>query len=180
MNFDMELISPPRTIMDVYKLLPQGTLAELIDGQIFMSPAPTNKHQRVLLAIYKLVDKLVSEENLGEIFVSPSDVYFDDHSNAVQPDLYFVSTDNNMKVLDDEPNRGVPDLIVEILSPSNNRYDLDVKWRLYEKFGVKEYWIIDPATKEALIYQLENNSYHLAGKEVSRIHSPLFNYTFEF
>lgn len=175
-----EIPSPPRTIMEVYKMLPEGTLAELINGQLFMSPAPTNNHQRVVLAIYKLIDKLVGEKKLGEVFVAPSDVYLDDHSNAVQPDLYFVSLNNKMKLLDDEPNRGVPDLIVEILSPSNNRHDLDVKRKLYEKFGVLEYWIIDPKTKEASVFQLTNNSYQLAGKEIGSVDSPLFSHTFEF
>ncbi|MFM8850209.1 MAG: Uma2 family endonuclease, partial [Cytophagales bacterium] len=67
-----------------------------------------------------------------------------------------------------------------IRSPSNNRHDLITKKNLYEKFRVQEYWIVEPYSKEVIVYQFRNNSYQLASKEIGRIHSPLFNYTFEF
>ncbi|MFM9840492.1 MAG: Uma2 family endonuclease [Cyclobacteriaceae bacterium] len=175
---EYEIISPPRTIMEVYKMLPEGTMAELIEGQLYMSPAPTNRHQRVLIALFKTLDQHVAVNGLGEVFISPSDVYLDDHSNAVQPDLYFVSKKNKMVIYDDQPNRGVPDLVVEILSPSNNQHDLKIKKNLYEKFGVKEYWIIDPTTKEVSIYQLVGNQFVLAGKNKTKLFSPLFNHSF--
>ena len=115
----IEIPSPPRTIMEVYKMLPEGTLAELINGQIFMSPAPTNQHQRILKKIFKVLDSFVEKENLGEVFFAPSDVYLDQNSNAVQPDIYYVSNKNEMTIRDTIPNEGVPDLVVEILSTKN-------------------------------------------------------------
>ncbi|MBS1556334.1 MAG: Uma2 family endonuclease [Bacteroidetes bacterium] len=172
--------SPPRTIMEVYKMLPEGTLAELIDGQIYMSPAPTNKHQRMLILFVRKLGEFVEKNSLGTILIAPSDVYFDDSLNAVQPDLYFVSIYNPCQHQDEVPYHGAPDLIAEFLSSSNNKQDLVTKKELYERFGVKEYWAIDPSTKEALVYQLKNKSYSLAGKETSRIYSPLFDHTFEF
>ncbi|MFM7856508.1 MAG: Uma2 family endonuclease [Flammeovirgaceae bacterium] len=172
--------SPPRTIMEVYKMLPEGTLAELIDGQIFMSPTPNTIHQRTSRILGFKIHQFVVNESLGEIFFAPLDVYLDTSKNAVQPDIIFVSKTNSSQPIDDEPYHGVPDLLVEILSPSNNIHDLITKKNLYEKFSVLEYWIVDPYSKEVIVYQFKNNSYQLAGKEIGRIYSPLFDHTFEF
>ncbi len=171
---------PPRTIMEVYKMLPEGTLAELINGQIYMSPAPSHKHQRLLKTFLKIVDDFVIEKKWGEFFVSPIDIFFDSRSNAVQPDLAFISYENPNQPLDDEPYQGSPDILVEFLSPSNNKHDLVTKKDLYEKFGVKEYWIIDPATKESIVYQLVDKKYILSDKETNTLFSPLFNHSFNF
>jgi len=177
---ELEIHTPPRTIMEVYNMLPENTLAELINGQIFMSPAPNNQHQRILKRIARVLDDFVMEKELGEIFISPSDVYFDATSNAVQPDIYFVSNKNEMIVSDTEPNRGVPDLIVEILSPSNDRHDTLTKKKLYEKFKVSEYWIVDPSSKEVRVYELQNDSFHLIGKAINKAYSSLLDYHFTF
>lgn len=86
----LELLErPPRTIMEVYKILPQGTLAELIDGIIYMSPSPVTNHQRIVRKLLNKMSDFVEGNNLGEMFVSPFDVYLDEHANAVQPDICF-------------------------------------------------------------------------------------------
>jgi Uma2 family endonuclease len=174
----IEIPSPPRTIMEVYKMLPEGTLAELINGHIYMSPAPSNKHQRVLKKFLKLVDDFIIKNDLGELFVSPIDIFFDRHSNAVQPDLAFISKENPNQPMDFEPFHGSPDILVEFLSPSNEKHDRFVKKDLYEKFGVKEYWIIDPDTKESFVYQLVENKYALSKRDNSQLFSPFFNHSF--
>ena len=176
----IDIPHPPRTIMEVYKMLPEGTLAELINGQIFMSPSPTNQHQRVLLNIFRSLDAIVTNQKIGELFIAPSDVYLDDNSNAVQPDLYFISNLNLNQPKEDTPFSGVPDLVVEILSSKNDKHDRVTKKNLYEKVGVKEYWIVDPLNKETLVYHLKNNSYELIGHESGKAHSILFNRQFEF
>ena len=175
----LDIPSPPRTIMEVYKSLPEGTLAELINGQIYMSPTPTNQHQRIVGKLFRKLCYFVEQADLGEIFLSPSDLYLDELVNAVQPDLYFISKTNTMVVDPVIPNCGIPDLMVEILS-SDRKYDLVTKKDLYEKFGVKEYWIIDPFTKEAIVYQYSNSAYQLTGKSTGKIYSPLFKNEFEF
>jgi Uma2 family endonuclease len=176
---ELEIPSPPRTIMEVYKMLPEGTLAELINGQLYMSPAPNTNHQRVSGKIGFLLRSYVENHSLGEIFDAPYDVYLDKENNAVQPDIIFVSTQNT-SIVKSHGIVGVPDLIVEFLSPSINTHDLVTKKELYEKFGVKEYWIIDPSTKESIVYKLENNLYTLTGKEIATVFSPLFNHSFSF
>jgi Uma2 family endonuclease len=176
---ELEIPSPPRTIMEVYKMLPEGTLAEVINGQLYMSPAPNTNHQRVSGKIEFLLRSYVENHSLGEIFDAPYDVYLDEENNAVQPDIIFVSTQNSY-IVKSHGIVGVPDLIVEFLSPSNNTHDLVTKKELYEKFGVKEYWIIDPSTKESIVYKLESNQYTLAGKEIATLFSPLLTHHFEF
>ncbi len=176
----IEVPYPPRTIMEVYEMLPEGTLAELINGQIYLSPAPSNKHQRVLKAFLKSMDDFIIERNLGELFIAPVDIFFDEHKNAVQPDLAFISKENPSQPHDFEPYHGCPDILVEILSPGSSKHDLVVKKELYEKFGVKEYWVIDPTTKESHVFQLVNGKYVLTEKNQGSLFSPLFNHTFTF
>jgi Uma2 family endonuclease len=174
------LETPPRTIMEVYKSLPEGTLAQLIDKTLFISPSPISKHQRVLNKINYELLKVLDNSNYGEVFIAPFDVYLDEHSNAVQPDIIVV-LDNNKNIIDPEGHiHGVPDLLVEILSPGNKDFDLIKKKDLYERFGVKEYWIVDPDTKLALCYQIQAGKYEKAGEEIGTIKSPLLKLEITF
>ncbi|MEQ9304915.1 MAG: Uma2 family endonuclease [Marinoscillum sp.] len=81
---------PPKTIMEVYKGLPEGTLAELIDNQIYMSPSPLTKHQVLLNEINFSLKKYLDQNNLGTVLIAPLDVYLDETSNAVQPDIIVI------------------------------------------------------------------------------------------
>jgi Uma2 family endonuclease len=172
--------TPPRTIMEVYKTLPEGTLAELIDNTIYMSPSPIGKHQKILQSIFRKLSELIEDQKAGEVFVAPFDVYLDENSNAVQPDIIVVLRGNQNITNPNGHIHGVPDLLIEILSPGNKEYDLIKKKDLYEKFGVKEYWIIDPDTKLALVYQLEDKKYFKSGEEIGSIKSPLLNVEIKF
>ncbi len=170
---------PPRTIMEVYKTLPEGTLAELIEGIIYMSPSPTPRHQDVLGNLF-FEFKLFLKEKSGKVFLSPIDVFFDRHANAVQPDLVFI-LDENLSIINEDSNiQGVPDLIIEVLSSGNSDHDLKKKKLLYEKFGVKEYWIVDPKTKEAIGFDLQDKVYFEMRTAKGTIQSKLLQQTFEF
>ncbi len=169
---------PPRTIMEVFTMLPEGTLAELIDGKIYMSPSPVTNHQRIIFKLSRSLASYAEQEGLGEIFISPFDVYLDEHSNAVQPDIIFVSKDQSHIVKDHI--HGVPELLIELLSPGNKTHDTVIKKNLYEKLGVKEYWIIDPATKESIGYELKGKRYEEYAKSVGYITSRLLNSRFDF
>jgi Uma2 family endonuclease len=174
------LETPPRTIMEVYKNLPEGTLAELIDNTIYMSPSPISKHQLILNEINFQLLQLFRPDKGASIFIAPFDVYLDEKSNAVQPDIVVVLRENQNII---DPNghiHGVPDLLVEILSPGNKEYDLIKKKDLYERFGVKEYWIVDPDTKLALCYELKKDKYVKVGEEISFIQSPLLKTDIRF
>lgn len=170
----------PRTIMEVFKMLPEGTLAEVINNTLYMSPTPTLKHQRLSRILSTQLDQHLMEHQLGEIFYAPLDVFLDHKANAVQPDIFFLATGNPALQNDDGTVHGVPDLIIEILSPGNKKHDLITKKALYEKFGVKEYWIVDPDTKEVVGYQYEKDHYMPLETSPGEIRSPLLHQTFTF
>jgi Uma2 family endonuclease len=175
-----EIEVPPKTIMEVYKSLPEGTLAELIDNSVHKSLSPVSKHQLVLNRINNSLFNHFEKFNNAILFIAPFDVYLDETSNAVQPDLIVVLKENE-KIID--PNghiHGVPDLLVEILSPGNKDYDLIKKKDLYEKFGVKEYWIVDPDTRLALCYGLEAGRYNKYHEQIGSIKSSLLTIAFDF
>lgn len=174
------LIHPPRTLMEVFKTLPEGTLAEIIHNQLYMSPSPVGKHQRVLRNLFRSLDKLVVSNRLGEVFFSPYDVFLDEEANAVQPDLIFVSEANLSIVNDDGAIHGVPDMLIEVLSQGNTDHDTVIKKKLYERFGVKEYWIVDPATKSTWGYRLTKSGYQQIDSEAGKLNSVLLGDSVEF
>jgi Uma2 family endonuclease len=172
--------TPPRTIMEVFQMLPEGTLAELINGTIYMSPAPNPFHQRVIRNLSFAISSFVEQNRRGEVFFAPCDVYLDNHSNAVQPDIIFISSKKN-GIITKSGILGIPDLLIEVLSPGNSDHDTIIKKDLYEKFGVQEYWIVNPDSKETIGYSLKDNQYISLGQFVGKIHSVLLNnQTFEF
>lgn len=180
MSIHQKVGFPPRTVMEVFKMLPEGTLAEVIENTLYMSPTPIKEHQRILRKLSTQLDLFVTEKNLGEIFYGPFDVFLDENSNAVQPDLLFISNENSHIIDAFQTVHGVPDLIIEVLSPGNKQHDTVTKKDLYEKFGVKEYWIVDPETKSATGYLLKNRRYISLGEFVGNINSPLLQQTFSF
>jgi Uma2 family endonuclease len=169
----------PRTIMEVFESLPEGTLAEVIDNALYMSPAPTPSHQKIAVNLVTELNVLSRVETLGEVYFSPIDVYLDETSNAVQPDVLFFFKESRIKT-SKKGLHGSPDLIIEILSPGNSRHDQVIKKNLYEKFGVKEYWIVDPETRKAIGYSLNEKTYVAIGEFSGFIHSLLLNSRFEF
>lgn len=171
--------SPPRTAFDVFQMLPEGTLAEVIDNQLFMAPSPTPDHQEAAGNLFTDINVFVRTNKLGKVFFAPLDLYLDEHSNVVQPDILFIAKSNPL-VIDNRGLRGVPDLIIEVLSPGNKKYDSIKKKKLYEKFGVKEYWLVDPETKIANGFHLKGSNY--VGKKESRsqLHSSILKKTFAF
>ncbi len=164
-------------MMEVFKSLPEGTLAEIINGTIYMSPAPTPRHQLIIGELsYAISDYLKRSHREGMILFAPCDVFLDEHSNAVQPDIIYISP-NRKSIVKDDAIHGVPDLAIEILSPSNSDHDLVGKKNLYEKFGVQEYWVVNPESKETVGFVLKNGKYVESGRSMGKIHSVLLENT---
>ncbi len=172
------MIHPPRTLMEVYDMLPEGTLAELINNHLYMSPAPLFNHQDTSGEIFFQLRQFL--KNKGKVITAPFDVKLDERYNAVQPDIIVILKSNPNQINKEGKYIGVPDLLVEILSPGNKDYDLITKKELYEKFGVQEYWVVDPDTKLALGFSLNENHYQKISEEIGVIKSALLNANFSF
>jgi Uma2 family endonuclease len=135
-----------------YALIPaDGKRHEIIEGAWYMTPAPEVPHQRVSRKIEALLDAHVTRHRLGEVFDAPIDVVIADE-DVVQPDIIFVST-ARAEIVTQKNVRGAPDLVVEILSVSTAAIDRGEKRRLYERAGVREYWIVDPAAQSVEIHE---------------------------
>ncbi len=174
------IVNPPRTIMEVFKMLPEGTLAEVIENTLYMSPTPVTPHQRIVSMLLIKMGSFIVDKKLGEIFTASFDVFLDETSNAVQPDILVILHENRGIIDEKSTIHGVPDLIIEILSPGNKKHDLVTKRALYEKFGVKEYWVVDPATREATGFSLKDHAYSEIFNGTGEITSTLLANTFTF
>lgn len=148
------------TYEDYCQIPDDGNRYEVIEGVLYMSPAPTYRHQRVVVKLTGILDSFVEEYRLGKILVAPFDILFSD-STIVQPDILFISTER-ASIITQKNAQGVPDLLIEILSKNNRRYDEVVKKQLYETYGVQEYWIVDPESDTVRQYRLEGQVLKLA------------------
>lgn len=145
----------------------EGERIELIDGEIFnMSPAPSRKHQQILRELTTVFSNYLRDKDC-EVFFAPFDVRLlsenkknDDINNVVQPDLSIIC---DQEKLDDKGCNGAPDLIIEILSPSSVKLDRWKKYQLYEKAGVKEYWLVDPNNESVEVHYLVGERYQFKG-----------------
>jgi Uma2 family endonuclease len=131
----------PRKTAEDYLKLPEGVRAELIEGEFFMSPPPKLRHQRVVSNLHLALRRFAESGNRGLVLDAPMDVYLPS-GDVVQPDLVFLGTLN--RALREDWIRGVPDLLIEVVSPESAERDRIVKRHLYEGNGVLEYWIVDP------------------------------------
>jgi Uma2 family endonuclease len=164
-----------RLTYDDYCLLPNdGKRYEIIEGELFVTPAPNFLHQIIVTRLTRYLSAFVEDNQLGLVFVSPFDVVFSQF-DVVEPDLLYVSKARS-SVLTDKNVQGSPDLVIEVLSPSTSKIDRTTKLKLYARFGVEEYWIIDPEGPAAEIYRREKQSLELAAKLDAKdpLTSPLF------
>jgi Uma2 family endonuclease len=168
----------PRTAVELFELLPEGILCEVIENTLYMTPAPDFFHQKLSLEISVSIFNEVKSTNAGECVAAPTDVYLDD-SNAYQPDILFIAKEN-LSIIKDGKIRGAPDLIIEILSPGSARYDKITKRNVYERNGVKEYFIVEPTTKEVIAYYLKNKKFEKQVSKKGKVKSLLLKKTFSF
>jgi Uma2 family endonuclease len=134
---------------------------ELIEGEVFdMSPSPSVIHQRLSRRLqYQIESFLRQAGGPCELFHAPLDVLLPKDNNArddeidtvVQPDLFVVCDAAKTR---GRACRGAPDWIIEFLSPNNALHDLNRKYDLYERAGVREYWVVDPANSVVFVYRL--------------------------
>ncbi|HKS95293.1 MAG TPA: Uma2 family endonuclease, partial [Terriglobia bacterium] len=129
------------------------------DGEVFMTPSPNEKHQRILVNLGFSIHAHAKAHHFGRLYLAPFDVVFGEKT-ALQPDLLFVSS-ARAGIIGPEYVLGAPDLVVEILSPYRIPYDRVTKFEQYAKHGVGEYWIIDPVAETVDVYRLAGSRYDL-------------------
>ncbi|MGV3603232.1 MAG: Uma2 family endonuclease [Dyadobacter fermentans] len=136
-------------------------LTQIINGEEVMSPSPKMPHQSASGELVFLLTSHVKAHHLGRIFTAPFDVILEQDFNHLQPDIFFVSNANR-DIMQDWI-RGVPDLVIEIVSPSSKKLDTVVKKGVYESYGVPECWIVFPDKVCIEIYTLVEGRYELHG-----------------
>ena len=142
-------------IEDIYNL-PEGTRAELIDGQIYYMAPPSKMHQEILGALYrKIADYIDAKKGDCKIYFAPFAVFLNkDDANYVEPDLSVICDPSK---LDDKGCHGAPDWIIEIVSPGNPEHDYFTKLNKYKTAGIREYWIVDPRRESITVYFFEGD-----------------------
>lgn len=140
-----------------YMALPEGTPVELIKGELVVSPAPLYIHQAILIHLTEILAPIARAEG-GKLAVAPTDVILADDT-VVQPDLMYI-TKARRHILRQRVE-GVPDLVIEIISPHHARRDRVHKLALYAEHGVAEYWIVDPENKIFQFLKLVGENYQI-------------------
>jgi len=144
------------TFKDLQRLpeWPEGPLIELIAGELYLAPSPIPLHQDITRNLIIKLSYYLSKNAIGKIYNAPIDVKLS-NEDVVIPDLLFIANENKT-IIKEKFIEGTPDLVIEILS-SNKTRDLIEKFELYQKYKVKEYWVINPQEKSITIFSLLNN-----------------------
>jgi Uma2 family endonuclease len=148
-------VEPLLTNADLECLPEDGNRYELIEGELYVSTAPDLIHQRTLGNIYHIFRSFLMQQPMGEILFGPG-VILSDYDGVI-PDLVYLSNQRRNEVATGERIYGPPTLVIEILSPGSQNSDRDrkLKLKLYSKFGVEEYWIVDPRKRAVEVYRRE-------------------------
>ena len=131
---------------------------EIINGEMIRKSAPSPIHQEVLKNLLYIIETYNRLQKKGRLFCAPIDVFLDDY-NKLQPDLVFIS--EKKKSITNDGILGVPDLVIEIISPTSVIRDRIEKKNVFERFAIPEFWLVDPQYESIEIYTLKDNRYEL-------------------
>jgi Uma2 family endonuclease len=154
-------IEPLLTVNDLDAMPDDSNRYEIIEGELFVSRAPSLDHQRISGNVFAALRTYIDQNPVGEIITTPGVIFSD--FNGVIPDLVFISHERRGEIATGDRITGAPDLVIEILSPGaeNERRDRTAKRQLYGKYGVREYWIVIPAKREIEVYFLSGHTLKL-------------------
>jgi len=157
-----------------YLQLPEDRRYEIVDGDLYMVPAPIPYHQKVSRNLEFQLHQYVKEHDLGETLQAPCDVLLSE-TDVVQPDILYIAKER-LSIIKETNIQGAPDLVVEILSSASERRDRGAKQKLYARAGVTEYWIVDPTSKTVEVFTLSETGYQRTSltNHSDTLHSPLF------
>jgi Uma2 family endonuclease len=158
-----------------YRSLPDdGKRYELMDGDLFVSPAPTPLHQTVSRRLQFALMQALEVPGLAQIFDAPIDLLLAP-TTVVQPDLVVVGA-ARASIITQRALEGIPDVVVEILSPGSLDRDQHIKRKLYERFVIPEYWVVDPDGGSLVVHRYHEGSYGIRAHydRASMLESPEF------
>ncbi|MEO6683638.1 MAG: Uma2 family endonuclease [Ginsengibacter sp.] len=158
---------PPKSMLEVWETLPEGTLCQLINNKLVMSAAPKDIHQAVLFDIAFEIQTYLKGNKLGKLRIAPYDVHFS-KQNIFQPDLVFIKSEN-MHRIEQKGLIGAPDLVIEVLSQATAQLDFGEKKSVYENYGVEEYFIVNPDSGNVDCFYLVNGIYEKKESEKGKI-----------
>ncbi len=148
--------------LDIWDTPDDGNRYEVIDGQLYVSPAPVPEHQGASGELFFLTQTHIRSRQLGgRLYSAPIGVVLDE-DNGLQPDLVYISRER-LGIIGDKAIEGAPDLVVEILSPGTRSRDRGKKLQRYAAAGVPHYWIVDPRTRALEAYVLIDGEYEQTG-----------------
>ncbi|MEO8677625.1 MAG: Uma2 family endonuclease [Vicinamibacterales bacterium] len=140
------------TYEDFCRIPDDGMRHEIIDGVHYVTPSPVRGHQLLLGRLHLAIGRFLEDHpEVGQVYLSPLDTVFSPW-DVVEPDLLFVAADQ-LDILTEPNIQGAPALVIEILSPSTRKRDLGIKRQLFDRGGVREYWIVDPKALDLTVYQ---------------------------
>jgi Uma2 family endonuclease len=156
-----ERLTRQRATLEEFWSLPESVLpVEYVNGEIIMSPTPTVLHQRILLEMAYVLRPFVALHKLGEIFIAPLDVALPT-GDVIQPDIFLLNPKQAERARTTDRVKDVPPFLVEVLSPGSVAHDTIRKRALYERNGVREYWIVNPKAKSIAQLVLRKKQYVL-------------------
>jgi len=158
----MVTVATKLTYDDYVKLPDDGKRYEIIDGELFVNPAPVPRHQFIVGNVLFALRSYFKKQDGGKVLMAPIDIVFA-NDRIVQPDVVVIKSDRN-SIIGAKNIQGRPHLVVEVLSDGTRRYDEIQKRRLYESAGVEEYWVVDPELELVKIYRLSGGAYVLAAE----------------
>jgi len=136
-------------------------LSQILNGVTVIAPSPFGFHQNIISNLVLLIGNHAKLHKSGKILTSPLDVIFEEGYNVLQPDLIYIKKEN-LSIFDSNGHiHGVPDLLIEIISASSVSRDTVEKFKIYEKYGVNEYWIVFPEQKVIEVFVLKDGKYSL-------------------
>jgi Uma2 family endonuclease len=147
---------------DIWDAPEDGNVYEVIDGELYVTPAPAWRHQRALMKLAAPIAMYVFTHGLGEVATAPTGVVLGGGS-GVQPDLLYVSRER-LHLISERGVEGAPDLVVEVLSPSTQARDRGIKMRRYAASGVPYYWLVDLDAPALEAYRLGTEGYERVGR----------------
>lgn len=140
------------TYEDFLQFPDDGKRHELIDGEHYVTPSPSTRHQEIVGRLHLTIGTWLQTHKIGRLFMAPLDVLFSNF-DIVEPDLLYMSNERAAEILTRQHVRGTPELVIEVGSPGTRRRDETIKRRLYERSGVAEYWVVDPEVDAIRVFR---------------------------